>query len=95
MLRAELHDVGTVFVFDWRVRPPVRRISSWLTSMQIRCSRSESSADKINFGDQTQHLLPSNYAHIDACPISIIERIQSSFPHDAVKILRQRVRAVK
>lgn len=41
MLRAELHDVGTVFIFDRRVRPPVRRISSWLTSMQIRCSRSE------------------------------------------------------
>lgn len=50
---------------------------------------------KINFGDQTQPLLPSNYAHIDTSPISVIRRIQESFPNHAANILRQRVRAVK
>ncbi|OTA96831.1 hypothetical protein M434DRAFT_392516 [Hypoxylon sp. CO27-5] len=78
MLQESLQDVGTVFVFDWRVRS----------------SRSESTADKINFSDQSQPLLPSNYAHIDACPISILQRIQNSFPQDVSKILRQRIRAV-
>ncbi|KAI1137563.1 hypothetical protein F5Y05DRAFT_74238 [Hypoxylon sp. FL0543] len=78
MLKESLQDVGTVFVFDWRVRS----------------SRSETTAGKINFSDQTQPLLPSNYAHIDACPISILQRIQNSFPQDVSKILRQRIRAV-
>lgn len=50
---------------------------------------------KINFSDQTQPLLPSNYAHIDTSPISVIHRIQESFPDDTAKILRHRVRAVK
>ncbi|KAI2462935.1 hypothetical protein F4781DRAFT_426776 [Annulohypoxylon bovei var. microspora] len=78
MLQESLEDVGTVFVFDWRVRS----------------SRSDSTADRINFSDQSQPLLPSNYAHIDACPISILQRIQNSFPNDVSKILQQRIRAV-
>lgn len=49
----------------------------------------------INFSDQTTPLLPSNYAHIDTGPISVIQRIQNSFPNEAEKILQQRVRAVK
>ncbi|KAL2279698.1 hypothetical protein FJTKL_13240 [Diaporthe vaccinii] len=80
MLKAELEDVGTMFAFGWRIRE----------------SNSEVKAgSRINFGDQTQPLLPSNYAHIDTSPISVIQRIQQSFPNDEAKILRQRVRAVK
>ncbi|KAF2175459.1 hypothetical protein K469DRAFT_647092 [Zopfia rhizophila CBS 207.26] len=78
MLETELGDVGTVFVFDWR----------------LRSSRPSLTAEKINFSDPNQLLLPSNYAHIDTCPISVIQRIQKSFPNDAAKILRQRIRAV-
>ncbi|CAJ2509468.1 Uu.00g144940.m01.CDS01 [Anthostomella pinea] len=78
MLQRELGDVGTVFVFDWR----------------IRSSRDETTTAKINFSDQTQPLLPSNYAHIDAGPMSVLQRIQNSFPNDAARILRQRIRAV-
>ncbi|KAJ0115042.1 hypothetical protein J7T55_001450 [Diaporthe amygdali] len=79
MLKTELQDVGTVFVFDWRIRE----------------SRNQMEAgSKINFGDQTQPLLPSNYAHVDTSPISVIQRIRESFPNDSGSILRQRVRAV-
>lgn len=62
----------------------------WLTTtIQIRESTSEVKAgSKINFGDQTQPLLPSNYAHMDTSPISVIQRIQQSFPNYATKILR-------
>lgn len=97
MLQKQLDDVGTVFVFDWRVRRTKHnRDSSLTTSIQIRASNTETKAgSKINFGDQSQPLLPSNYAHIDTCPISVIRRIQESFPDDAERILRQRVRAVK
>lgn len=97
MLLKELDDVGTVFVFDWRVRRTKRNQDAWLTtSFQIRESNTETKAgSKINFGDQSQLLLPSNYAHIDTSPISVIRRIQESFPDDAERILRQRVRAVK
>lgn len=97
MLRKQLDDVGTVFVFDWRVRRTKHnQKSSLTTSLQIRESNTETKAgSKINFGDQSQPLLPSNYAHIDTCPISVIRRVQESFPDDAERILRQRVRAVK
>lgn len=97
MLQKQLDDVVTVFVFDWRVRRPKHnQKSSLTTSLQIRESNTETTAgSKINFGDQSQPLLPSNYAHIDTCPISVIRRIQESFPDDAERILRQRVRAVK
>ncbi|KAI1251513.1 hypothetical protein MGN70_006081 [Eutypa lata] len=78
LLRAHLEDVGTVFIFDWR----------------IRNSRNDTVTDMINFSDQTTPLLPSNYAHIDTGPISVIQRIQNSFPNEAEKILQQRVRAV-
>ncbi|KAJ2987498.1 hypothetical protein NUW58_g4472 [Xylaria curta] len=78
MLRSQVPDVGTVFVYDWRVRN----------------SRPEATDKRINFSDQTQPLLPSNYAHIDAGPISIFQRIQGSFPSSASNILRQRIRAV-
>ncbi|RWA11196.1 hypothetical protein EKO27_g3895 [Xylaria grammica] len=78
MLKSELEDVGTVFVFDWR----------------IRSSRPEATEERINFSDQTQPLLPSNYAHIDAGPISIVQRIENSFPATATNILRQRIRAI-
>ncbi|KAI0531707.1 hypothetical protein GGR58DRAFT_222379 [Xylaria digitata] len=78
MLQCELEDVGTVFVFDWR----------------IRSSRPDATDQKINFSDQTQPLLPSNYAHIDAGPVSIVQRIENSFPSNATNILRQRIRAV-
>lgn len=102
MLQREMEDVGTVFVFDWRVRCGVFRNiqdshESILTTMvQIRNSRGTTLAgNKINFSDQTQPLLPSNYAHIDTSPISVIKRVRDSFPDDAAKILRQRIRAVK
>ncbi|XXH05945.1 hypothetical protein Hte_012388 [Hypoxylon texense] len=78
MLERELDSVGTVFIFDWR----------------IRSSRRDAKAERVNFSDQSQPLLPSNYAHIDTAPISVIQRIQNSFPNDASRILRQRVRAV-
>ncbi|KAI1075673.1 hypothetical protein F5B20DRAFT_558964 [Whalleya microplaca] len=61
---------------------------------RIRSSRYETTTARINFSDQTQPLLPSNYAHIDSTPISIIHCIQNSFPDDAATILRHRVRAV-
>ncbi|KAG6356395.1 hypothetical protein INS49_015783 [Diaporthe citri] len=79
MLKAELEDVGTVFVFDWRIRESYNEVKV---------------GSRINFGDQTQPLLRSNYAHIDTSPISVIQRIQQSFPNDTAKILQQRVRAV-
>ncbi|KAI0506382.1 hypothetical protein F5B22DRAFT_451839 [Xylaria bambusicola] len=78
MLQSQLQDVGTVFVYDWR----------------IRNSRPETTDEIINFSDQTQPLLPSNYAHIDAGPVSIFQRIQNSFPANTDKIIRQRIRAV-
>ncbi|RYO79490.1 hypothetical protein DL766_009345 [Monosporascus sp. MC13-8B] len=78
ILRTHLEDFGTVFIFDWR----------------IRNSRSDTVTDMINFSDKTTPLLPSNYAHIDTGPISVIQRIQKSFPKDAKRILQQRVRAV-
>ncbi|KAH8652628.1 hypothetical protein BGZ60DRAFT_533491 [Tricladium varicosporioides] len=79
MLQKEVDDVGTVFVFDWR----------------IRSSRSETIAgQKINFSDQTQPLLPSNFAHTDTSPISILQRVQNSFPEAGAMILHQRIRAV-
>jgi hypothetical protein len=34
-------------------------------------------------------------AAIDMCPISIVRRIQESFPADADKIFQQRIRAIK
>ncbi|KAI0813888.1 hypothetical protein GGR55DRAFT_484374 [Xylaria sp. FL0064] len=78
MLQSQLQDVGTVFVYDWR----------------IRNSRPDTTDKQINFSDQTQPLLPSNYAHIDAGPVSIFQRIQNSFPASADNIIRQRIRAV-
>ncbi|KAI0908005.1 hypothetical protein F4823DRAFT_640684 [Ustulina deusta] len=78
MLQSQLQDVGTVFVYDWR----------------IRNSRPETTDKRINFSDQTQPLLPSNYAHIDVGPVSILQRIQNSFPASATDIMRQRIRAV-
>ncbi|KAI3318885.1 hypothetical protein HD806DRAFT_304982 [Xylariaceae sp. AK1471] len=78
MLQSQLQDVGTVFVYDWR----------------IRSSRPKAIDGKINFSDQTQALLPSNYAHIDAGPTSIFQLVQSSFPASAGSIMRQRIRAV-
>ncbi|KJZ76462.1 hypothetical protein HIM_04191 [Hirsutella minnesotensis 3608] len=78
MLKSHLEGVGTVFVFDWRVR----------------YSKFDNNVAEINFSDQMTPLLPSNFAHIDTCPISVVQRIQSSFPEDADRILRQRVRAV-
>ncbi|KAI0964965.1 hypothetical protein F4678DRAFT_468040 [Xylaria arbuscula] len=78
MLQSQLQDVGTVFVYDWR----------------IRSSRPETTGNMINFSDQTQPLLPSNYAHIDAGPVSILQRIQNSFPSSVRDIVRQRIRAV-
>ncbi|KAI1361534.1 hypothetical protein F5Y08DRAFT_314430 [Xylaria arbuscula] len=78
MLQSQLSDVGTVFIYDWR----------------IRNSRPEITEERINFSDQTQALLPSNYAHIDAGPVSILQRIQNSFPASANRIIRQRIRAV-
>ncbi|KAI0433183.1 hypothetical protein F5Y09DRAFT_299959 [Xylaria sp. FL1042] len=78
MLQSHLQDVGTVFVYDWR----------------IRSSRPDTTDQRINFSDQTQPLLPSNYAHIDAGPVSIFQRIQNSFPANANNIIRQRIRAV-
>ncbi|KAK9776459.1 putative Major facilitator superfamily (MFS) profile domain-containing protein [Seiridium cardinale] len=78
MIKEQVADVGTIFVFDWR----------------IRCSRNETVTERINFSDQSQPLLPSNYAHIDTGPVSVIQRIQNSFPEYAVKILQKRVRAI-
>ncbi|KAI1429100.1 hypothetical protein F5Y12DRAFT_729625 [Xylaria sp. FL1777] len=78
MLHSQIQDVGTVFVYDWR----------------IRSSRPETTEKRINFSDQTQPLLPSNYAHIDAGPVSIFQRVQNSFPSSATNIIRQRIRAV-
>ncbi|POS75728.1 methyltransferase CmcJ [Diaporthe helianthi] len=79
MLQAELEDVGTVFLFDWRIRESVDQVKA---------------GGMINFRDQFQPLLPSNYAHTDTSPISVIRRIRESFPNEAAQILRQRVRAV-
>ncbi|KAF2966106.1 hypothetical protein GQX73_g7471 [Xylaria multiplex] len=56
--------------------------------------RPEAADQIINFSDQTQPLLPSNYAHIDAGPVSIVQRIENSFPSSATNILRQRIRAI-
>lgn len=98
MLQAELEDVVTVLVLDWRVcrtRLGVLHASSLNTTVQIRISRGENvTSDRINFSDQTQPLLPSNYAHTDTSPISVIRRIQDSSPNDAAKISRQRIRAI-
>lgn len=75
---------------------PAKKDNSLLTESQIRESRSGVQAGtKINFSDQTQALLPSNYAHTNTSPVSVIQRIRESFPDDAATILRQRVRAVK
>lgn len=107
MLQTELEDVGTVFLFDWRVcgRSPAvtpRVITEPLQhrqltpALQIRESVNQVKAGSmINFSDQFQPLLPSNYAHMDTSPISVIRRIQESFPNEAARILRHRVRAVK
>ncbi|KAF2829308.1 methyltransferase CmcJ [Ophiobolus disseminans] len=78
LLYKELADAGTVFIFDWRIRD----------------SRTNHPNGRVNFADQTVTLLPSNFAHIDMCPISIIKRIQENFPNDASKILQQRIRAI-
>lgn len=99
LLRAHLEDVGTVFIFDWRVsyQTGIGYLSEKTQDnlFQIRNSRNDTVTDMINFSDQTTPLLPSNYAHIDTGPISVIQRIQNSFPNEAEKILQQRVRAVK
>ncbi|PSN60877.1 methyltransferase CmcJ [Corynespora cassiicola Philippines] len=77
LLKRELEDVETVFVFDWRLRDS-RVISE----------------SKVNFSDSTQMLLPSNFAHTDTCPISVIERIQKGFPVEATRICRGRIQAI-
>ncbi|KAF2000919.1 methyltransferase CmcJ [Amniculicola lignicola CBS 123094] len=78
LLQSEIEDVGTVFIFDWRIRD----------------SETYYPGGYVNFGDQTKSLLPSNFAHIDMAPISIVHRIQKSFPRDADKIFSQRIRAI-
>ncbi len=99
MLQSQLQDVGTVFVYDWRVRWTTYNnlaLEPVLTyPWKIRNSRPETTDKRINFSDQTQPLLPSNYAHIDVGPVSILQRIQNSFPASATDIIRQRIRAVK
>ncbi|KAK5625799.1 hypothetical protein RRF57_001515 [Xylaria bambusicola] len=94
MLQSQLQDVGTVFVYDWRVKTIRIGLTIWTVLTFIRNSRPETTDEIINFSDQTQPLLPSNYAHIDAGPVSIFQRIQNSFPASADKIIRQRIRAV-
>ncbi|KAF2469391.1 methyltransferase CmcJ [Lindgomyces ingoldianus] len=86
MLKREIEDVGTIFVFDWR--------GSIADREEIRDSRSEYPSGLVNFGDQTESLLPSNFAHVDMAPISIVHRIQKSFPKDAERIFEQRIRAI-
>lgn len=68
-----------------------------LTRFQIRCSRGQTvlPGQRINFSNRLQPLLPSNYAHTDISPQSVVLRVQDSFPDDAAAIFRQRIRAVK
>ncbi|KAL5393600.1 hypothetical protein PMIN04_008710 [Paraphaeosphaeria minitans] len=78
LVRKEIADAGTIFVYDWRIRD---------SSVCYPEGR-------VNFRDQSNNLLPSNFAHVDMAPVSIVKRIQSSFPQDADLIFAQRVQAI-
>ncbi|KAF2440058.1 hypothetical protein P171DRAFT_489834 [Karstenula rhodostoma CBS 690.94] len=48
LIRNEIADAGTVFVYDWRIRD----------------SSTYYPEGRVNFGDQSKSLLPSNFAHV-------------------------------
>ncbi|KAL9117181.1 MAG: hypothetical protein Q9187_006286 [Circinaria calcarea] len=80
LVKSEVEGVDRVFFYDWRFR-----------------SASDSTAKKetLDLKDLSDKLLPANFAHIDASPVSAIKLVQKHLADEAEYLLQGRVRILK
>ncbi|KAF2234642.1 hypothetical protein EV356DRAFT_148820 [Viridothelium virens] len=78
LLEKEFSESRRIAIFDWRKRE----------------LNANGTRDVIDLEDRSAPLKPTNYAHIDATPLAVIQRVQKELGCEATDLLKSRLRII-